>query len=379
MLFTPRQSHTLTILIESATVHAAIFTLPEQGLPQMVTSARTSFSFHKELDLSRYERMMIGALMETLLTLLRSAPDTRITQSRCILAAPWHLARISHAQREFDEPTLITEKLISEVAEAQSGELAKEEAEDMEDEAVVLETLVEEVRLNGYPAPHPEGKRAQRLSVEVYASIMGANLRARLEEVIEKVFAQHHELKWSSSAHVFSTVSDTLYHNGPILGAHLHGEMTELVVARNGFVVDRVTFPAGTNTILRSMTKMADMSPEEARTYVLSPASESAKAPAKASEALLHARAGWLTSAQHALASIEYAAPFTAVTALAESKWGEWIMEALKEAQGTRAGAYAKSSERIHAALARLQKGQPSAKKLNDHEAYLLLAAHIRG
>ena len=98
-----------------------------------------------------------------------------------IIRAPWTNSRTLHVQKNFETDTVITEALISELAQ----EALKGDAEHKDE---IFETTVMRVELNGYPTAKPLGKIAHQVNVWVLVSEWDSQISKGVSASFAKFF-----------------------------------------------------------------------------------------------------------------------------------------------------------------------------------------------
>jgi len=177
-----------------------------------------------------------------------------------IVHAPWVSSRSRTAEARLKQPTKITGRLITEVAQRAIEHTTQE---NMPQGMRQLEKSVIRVELNGYPVSQPEGKEAEHIRITVLESFideklhrtiidtLGRLLPGRKPDVRSSVFTTHFVLREMAREIEDYTVLD------------ITGEASSLTTVRAGAVSEHGIIPIGSRLIVQQVAKKMGMQADE--------------------------------------------------------------------------------------------------------------------
>jgi len=175
-----------------------------------------------------------------------------------IVHTPWTRSETASESQLFDEPTVITEVIISETAKRAVREETKL------DTANIFERTVMRVALNGYPTSKPEGKTSSRVDISVLQSDIKAEMLSAMQEALGSVFVGR-TITFQSAFFAFSVIIKELL---PNITHYTLIDVTSLAtsaaVVRQAAVLEHANADIGWRTIISELAKIHGTTPTEA-------------------------------------------------------------------------------------------------------------------
>ncbi len=164
-----------------------------------------------------------------------------------IVHTPWCNSKTSRMNAVFEKDTVITGKIISDLAQ----KALKSQGVDTKN---LLEANVIRVELNGYPSGKPIGKRAREVVVHVLSSDFASGMRSTLEEALQSIFP-HSAPVFRSATRVAITVLNE--EDNPIhdyLLVDVESEGTTFTAVHSGVPTGHEIAPLGVQTIVKKIS-----------------------------------------------------------------------------------------------------------------------------
>jgi hypothetical protein len=179
-----------------------------------------------------------------------------------ILSSPWVLSQSKTITIKFDKTTDINKKLIQSVIEDERKIIEKKfkEMDFNKDSSIsnsdwlFIEQKIFEIKLNGYKVNDCENKKAQDLEVSFAATLSSKILLNKIETTINKNLKIHKIQYHSALLLNFMAMRILIPEKNNFVSIHVHSELTDIVVVKNGLSANLSSFPIGISTILRKLT-----------------------------------------------------------------------------------------------------------------------------
>lgn len=180
------------------------------------------------------------------------------------LSSPWAVARSKTVSIGRKEPFALTPEMVDAAVDLEVRAIEKELGGALS----VIERRVVDVSLDGKPAADPYGKKASNVDVSFFASLAP---KAVLDAVAEVSMSAHHpkDLRaFSFPLVAFSTVRDALHDKDAFAALDVGGEVSDLVAAKSGHLLEAASFPFGRHHLVRKVAQALGASFAEAESLV---------------------------------------------------------------------------------------------------------------
>jgi hypothetical protein len=259
--------------IGSKSVGGGIFERQAKGGTKLLYAAREPIAFQNELTGDVLLATMLRSFSNLLLHLekyginhLRTASGQkyRIRSATIVISSPWHSSETKMIQLNFDKPTVITKAFVSEiiVKEEKDFENSVEKSIQNHPDFCVLERKIMEIRLNGYTTAVPYGKETQNIEIRLFNSVASVKMLERIESLIVHYFHIDNFIFHTFSVASYVSIRDAFRGIEDFLIVQIGGEVTDVVIAKNGTLTETISFPFGHNGLLRVLDKICAGHPQ---------------------------------------------------------------------------------------------------------------------
>ncbi|MES3031625.1 MAG: hypothetical protein V4699_00070 [Patescibacteria group bacterium] len=260
----------LVFYVGSSSVEGALFLTEESGIPKIIFSIRELIALEDNVEASRFFSLTLKSLESVTSQIHRAglgAPD----EIYCVLSSLWYVSQTRTIRLEKNTPFIFTSKM--------SDELIKKEVSLFEEEQEkkyastgakvrVVELKNIKTVINGYETSHPLNQKGQELEMTVFISISSEPILAKIEETIKAHFNAK-EIKFSSFAlSSFAVVRDLYAHQNDFLLISVGGEVTDISMVKKNVLRESISFPLGTNFLVRGVASVSHASLPEAKSSI---------------------------------------------------------------------------------------------------------------
>lgn len=182
--------------------------------------------------------------------LVRDSGGKHIYNISYILSSPWIFSKLKTIKIDYEVETEITSKTIA--------DLVKEEAKNNPDkvDAKPLEQRIFEIRLNGYPTVSFEGKKAKRLEVSISTSFGSSTFLDKVRAVVDRhVHIKSHSVH-SALLMQYTALREILKNRSEFVYIHVHRELTDMIIVKDGLCKHIASFPFGTSMLVRKVSNI---------------------------------------------------------------------------------------------------------------------------
>lgn len=169
-----------------------------------------------------------------------------------VVSSPWVLSQTETVRFDYPEPTAISGKLIDDIVETAQQQLQKKIGDP---HSVTIEKKIFEIKLNGYPVTETKGKTAKHLQVSCALSVSSQSVLDRFRAAAAHSLHPKHEQFHSSLILEYIGLREILHEYREYMSVHIHSELTDLIVVKNGICHFIASFPSGVSTIIRKCAK----------------------------------------------------------------------------------------------------------------------------
>lgn len=255
--------------IGSHSVGGAYLQMGENQIPKIIFSVREPISLEKDITTSRFLDLTLRSL-DVVATKLHKHIVGVPTRVFCVLSCPWYASQVRHIKIEKNTPFIFTSKLADSLITKEIGLFEEEYLKkyaDIGNTVRSIELKNMKTLLNGYATPFPFDQKAKNLEMVIFISMSGEDVLFKIEEVISHYF-HFDKIKFSSFAMASFTVARDISINQPdFLLVDIGGEMTDISMIKKDILQESISFPLGSNFMVRGISSAFDFSFDEARAY----------------------------------------------------------------------------------------------------------------
>ncbi len=256
--------------IGSSSVGGALFVSQPSGIPKIVMSVREPIPLEMEASFERF----LALAMKSLHNVAHRVFSARLGAPHrivCVLSSPWYVSQNRIISLSQETPFTFTTKLADSLIKKEVA-LFEEEYLKKYKEAGSSARLIEfkniKTTLNGYETEVPLNQKAKELEMAIFIAVSGEQVLKNIEETINKTFHTKN-IKFASFGMVsFSVVRDMFSGEEGFLLIDLGGEVTDISMIKKNVLREAISFPMGTNFIIRGVSDSLDCTPEEAKSLI---------------------------------------------------------------------------------------------------------------
>ena len=314
-------------------------------------STESTLVHQDELNVERFTRSMLSALMEVAmriqqegLLITRKELDQSVTikQFACVFTAPWYVSQTHtvtlNRKQEFVVKESIVEKMLHDEIDLfqENIKQKKEGLSIVSAQSSVADAHIIQTHINGYETKDPIGKTAQKLSISLYISLMSDTILSKTQAILSQVFAANYVSIISSTLVTFLGVEKFFKSPEDYLILETHGEVTDATLVRGHTIVGSASFPFGTNTSIRYVTKQTKRSAQDiySRVKLMSKArtNRSTEVSRAIEESLFESIKTWLDGLHRTLEKVAQGEPVPQTIYLSiDPQWHTLFLTALKQ------------------------------------------------
>jgi len=243
--------------IESGSVSGALidFSPTRKNISPVVIPVTQQFVLKESLRTDRLKIAVTDALKQVASELSKKAKEGGkkvTTGSIIILGAPWYVSQTTVIKETFRQPTVVTKKFFDDLIKKAVANFEKEHASS--GNVSLLEQKVINAVLNGYQTNDPFNKKATDARFSLFLSVMPSDLKKQVEETLHAFFSRPIMAWQSAPLALFGGLRTLPATPNDFLILDTGAEVSELSLVRNNMLIETVSFPLGTSSMLRSMT-----------------------------------------------------------------------------------------------------------------------------
>ncbi len=259
MFFSKKPAERLDLIldIQSSVVRGALMRVQAGAIPHIVWTKSIDVAYRAQGGSAYLIKMATRAVEDIAgaahayvkLTHSKDALPRRISSIHCALSSPWIVSRARTVSQEFSKQTVINRARVAEIIKAERKELASGDEKGLSS----IEEKIFEVRLNGYSVAEWEGAAAKSLEASFAVSLAGTRMIERFKEALRRANAREEAHFHSSLLLQYTGIGLAEPNNGPYVLVHVHGELTDLVVADSHSCVLFGSHPLGIRSAVRKI------------------------------------------------------------------------------------------------------------------------------
>lgn len=252
--FSHKEKENLSLIfdIQSGLVRGALV-INKGNEPTRIVSVVTKPIEHKPEATSAYltKEMLKGLseISERLAQGMKGSPES----IHCVLASPWVFSQSKTLTLDFEKDTEITFKMVQNLVEEERRKL-EETSKISNSDLIFIEQKIFEIKLNGYKVNSYDGKKARSLEISFAATLSSKKLLERINTALIKAMHGRTRPQYHSALLLnFLAMRSLVPERDNFVGVHIHSEMTDVIVVKNGLSAHLASFPFGTETLIRKM------------------------------------------------------------------------------------------------------------------------------
>lgn len=263
----------------SASIGAALVLLSPNEIPKIKYSVRHAIKMRRKLDIDRFVLSMKDSLSRVMHDLeTKGVKHLKFTKRGimtpnivfCILSAPWYASHVRTISVKQEKEFRISRHLLSDVLEKEIMTFKKTQSEKYIQEGLrrgeidLIEKEIIRVKLNGYTIENPYNRETKNFEMLLFLSVAPTQILNKIKKIVAHVFHSKDIIFHSFGLASFSVLSDVWQNTSDYLFLDISGEITEILLVKDGTLHETATFPMGKNYVIRKVAHSLKVSPIEA-------------------------------------------------------------------------------------------------------------------
>lgn len=260
-LFSSSKKDTLIVAfdIASSSIGGILFSYHPEKLPEIIASARFSTDFLPELNFQKIQRSLHKTFERTISSLKKKMSEKRRKPDLAAItfSLPYYISQSRMVRLSKPRPFEITSNFLKNMIADEGASFKKQWQEKHQtkdgNEVEIMETEEMNVKLNGYPVRQPIGKRARSLDISLYLSLGIKPIQDKLRECVFHSFSEMPVRFQSFPFIAYAALKKIMDFSRNIILVDIGGEITDLILIRDGVLEETVSFPFGENFLIRRL------------------------------------------------------------------------------------------------------------------------------
>jgi cell division ATPase FtsA len=264
MFFKQKKNGEVTLVIDigSSSVGAALVLISKEVVPKIFFSTRLHIALQNESEKSRSLTAVTTALESVIKTV--AAEHSVIHKTHIFFSSPWYFSETKIIKNEYDSPTLITHHTIDQITK----ESERKFVENSKSSGEIVEHRIIRTRLNGYDTSNPYNKKAKKVEVTFFASMVAKDVLESVRRIIAKHFRVHRDDVSSFALAAFNSISGILPSERDYLIVDIRGDVTDVSLITDGALIKSVSFPQGKNNLIQNVANNSGQSQSAALSLI---------------------------------------------------------------------------------------------------------------
>ncbi len=265
-----REELAIVFDINSSSVGGALFYMQRDGVPKIIYSTKEAIELEEEINIDRFLFLTNKALKTVVgkICMKGLGVPTRIF---CVVDSPWYASQTRIIKLSKNTPFVFTDKLADSLIQKEISLFEEEhKIKDTNNPNRVrpIELKNMKTMLNGYATSNPYNQKATDLEMTIFISMIKEDIARQIEETIHRHFKVS-EVKFTSFVMASFTVARDMFVNQEnFLLINIGGEITDISMIKKDILRESISFPKGSNFIIRGVAKGLNCSLSEATAYV---------------------------------------------------------------------------------------------------------------
>lgn len=258
--------------IGSSRVGGALVMIPndKNKKPKILLSVKNPISEDHNLNLQKFTIAMVASLRKTLRDIEKAKLGSP-TKVVCFLSSPWYTSQNRTITFSKNTPFVLNQKMIDdlvakEIKLFEIDHLQKYETETSKPR--IIESKITQIMLQGYKVENPIGKKVEQIEMSLFLSVSPGKITESIEKEVFQIF---HLPKVQFASFIFSSYAvarDLFSEKENFLLIDIGGEITDIAIIKNDVLLESISFPVGSNFILRKISEVLGKSIIESKSLL---------------------------------------------------------------------------------------------------------------
>ena len=190
-----------------------------------------------------------------------------------LFSSPWVVSHTKVITVRKDDEFRVTKREINQLVHAEEEEyvasltLVKDDSR-VNSNSKIIEHAQIAMKVNGYETSRPYGKMARTVSIPFFMSIIDEPALDTIEHTVAKYFNFRKGSSHSFSLALYTALRDIFSSDDDFLAVDVNGELTDIMLIKNGILTETSSFPLGINSIIRHVANALKSTPEVAESLI---------------------------------------------------------------------------------------------------------------
>ena len=255
--------------IGSSSVGGALFRTGKSGNSKIVKVIREPIMLQEELNIDEFLSSTMKSLQVVAEKIYKSGMGAP-KGIHCVLSSPWHVSQMRIIKLEKNSPFIFTPSLADSLIQKEIALFEDYLAKYLNDKSPVKAIEFKNIKttLNGYESPNPLNQKAKELEMTIFFSVSPEQVLKSIKETIGDYFHSRDIRFCSSTLAYFAVARDFLVHEGDFILIDIDGEVTDITMSKKNLLRESVSFPLGSNFIVRKVASALSAPLPEAKSLI---------------------------------------------------------------------------------------------------------------
>ncbi len=249
--------------IQSGIVHGAVIVNDDKGVTHILSVVTKSISSKTNIINSTHlTKKILNLVSEAITYLSLSIGEQKYISVHYILSSPWINTKLKTITIDYKKETEITSSILTKIINDELNQ-NNEKLVDMRP----IEQKVFEIKLNGYSTASFENKMASKLEISLATSLGSNSFIDKLNSTVNSIINTRHNT-YNSALLMQYTAFRSITNKREYIYMHIHSELTDIVIVKDGLCRQMSSFPFGISTFIRKIMNSTKQSMESSDSLI---------------------------------------------------------------------------------------------------------------
>ena len=244
-----RETKSIVLDIQSGLVRGALVEHLEDGQKNITSVITRSISSKTHImNAEHLTKRVLKLISEVVEQITKETGNHKISKIDYILSSPWIFNELKTSIVKYDKETSISSKTVSDLIEAQ------QKKDSNNTDIIQIEQKIFDIKLNGYTATTFDGKSVHSLEISFSKSYSSKVFLDKVYSTVDKyIHSKKHTLN-SALFLQYTAMRELISDKSEYIYIHIHDELTDVVIVKDGLCKHMASFPFGIQTLLRKIS-----------------------------------------------------------------------------------------------------------------------------
>ena len=247
-----KEKYSLIIDIQSGLVRCALVSKTGNGFPIIKHVKEKIIPRRIHTNGNYINKMMLHALSIVTSDIIE---NYQISKIDIILSSPWVLSHSKSIKINFENDTIITDKIITQIVDEERKKLENifitghKEIPNINNDLNYIEQKVFDIKLNGYVVNNYIGKSVRSMEISVAMTLSSKIIIKRISDVLRKISHSKNYKYHSGLLLNYTALLKMMPDKTDYIYVHSHSELTDVILVKKGMCANISSFPIGTSNL----------------------------------------------------------------------------------------------------------------------------------